>query len=135
MKVNAEKNGALIFSSGKNLGSFQGRACRWPEDVADFYRIRIIRDTSGLRTTGTDQPPGWWGGAHPFNLLNWSVVHNGEITSYRTNRRYIESYGYKCTMYTDTEVVAYLVDLLIRKHGLSEKMAVRALAPSFLGRN
>ena len=34
-------------------------------------------------------------------------------------------------MYTDTEVVAYLVDLLIRKHGLSEKMAVRALAPPF----
>ena len=37
-------------------------------------------------------------------------------------------------MYTDTEVVAYLVDLLIRKHGLSEKMAVRALATTILGR-
>ena len=34
-------------------------------------------------------------------------------------------------MYTDTEVVAYLIDLLVRKHGLSEKMAVRALAPPF----
>jgi glutamate synthase domain-containing protein 1 len=34
-------------------------------------------------------------------------------------------------MYTDTEVVAYLVDLLVRKHGLSEKLAVRALAPPF----
>jgi glutamate synthase domain-containing protein 1 len=34
-------------------------------------------------------------------------------------------------MYTDTEVVAYLFDLLVRKHGLSEKMAVRALAPPF----
>jgi glutamate synthase domain-containing protein 1 len=34
-------------------------------------------------------------------------------------------------MYTDTEVVAYLVDLLVRKHGLSETMAVRALAPPF----
>jgi glutamate synthase domain-containing protein 1 len=34
-------------------------------------------------------------------------------------------------MFTDTEVVAYLVDLLVRKHGLSEKMAVRALAPPF----
>ena len=44
---------------------------------------------------------------------------------------YIESYGYKCTMFTDTEVVAYLIDLLVRKHGLSEKMAVRALAPPF----
>ena len=34
-------------------------------------------------------------------------------------------------MYTDTEVVAYLVDLLVRKHGLSPKLAVKALAPPF----
>ena len=34
-------------------------------------------------------------------------------------------------MFTDTEVVAYLVDLLVRKHGLSEKLAMRALAPPF----
>jgi glutamate synthase domain-containing protein 1 len=59
------------------------------------------------------------------------VVHNGEITSYGTNRRYIESYGYQCTMYTDTEVVAYLFDLLVRKHRLPEDLAVRALAPPF----
>ncbi len=56
-------------------------------------------------------------------------MHNGEITSYGTNRRYIESYGYTCTMYTDTEVVAYLVDLLVRRHGLDVDIAVRALAP------
>jgi glutamate synthase domain-containing protein 1 len=58
-------------------------------------------------------------------------VHNGEITSYGTNRRYIESYGYRCSMYTDTEVVAYLFDLLIRRHGLSIETAVKALAPPF----
>ena len=130
MKVNSEQNGALIFSSGKNLGVF--KASGWPEDVANFYRIQ---DYKGYLWLAHNRYPtntsGWWGGAHPFNLLNWSVVHNGEITSYGTNRRYIESYGYKCTMFTDTEVVAYLVDLLVRKHGLSEKMAVRALAPPF----
>jgi glutamate synthase domain-containing protein 1 len=59
------------------------------------------------------------------------VVHNGEITSYGTNRRYIESFGYQCTMYTDTEVVAYLFDLLVRRHGLSIETAVKALAPPF----
>jgi len=53
---------------------------------------------SGWRTTAIPQHSRVVGGAHPFNLLNWSVVHNGEITSYGTNRRYIESYGYKCTM-------------------------------------
>jgi glutamate synthase domain-containing protein 1 len=130
MSVNTARNGTLIFSSGKNLGVF--KASGWPEEVADFYRIQ---DYKGYLWLAHNRYPtntaGWWGGAHPFNLLGWSVVHNGEITSYGTNQRYIESYGYKCTMYTDTEVVAYLVDLLVRKHGLSEKMAVRALAPPF----
>jgi len=130
MKVNSERNGALIFSSGKNLGVF--KAAGWPEDVANFYRIQ---DYKGYLWLAHNRYPtntaGWWGGAHPFNLLNWSVVHNGEITSYGTNRRYIESFGYKCTMHTDTEVVAYLIDLLVRKHGLSEEMAVRAFAPPF----
>jgi len=130
MSVNTAQNGTLIFSSGKNLGVF--KASGWPEEVADFYRIQ---DYKGYLWLAHNRYPtntsGWWGGAHPFNLLDWSVVHNGEITSYGTNQRYIESYGYKCTMYTDTEVVAYLVDLLVRKHGLSEKMAVRALAPPF----
>ncbi|MDD1719063.1 MAG: glutamine amidotransferase family protein [Methanoregulaceae archaeon] len=130
MKVNTTIKGALVFSSGKNLAVF--KASGWPEDVADFYGIQ---NYSGHIWLGHNRyptnTPGWWGGAHPFNLLDWSVVHNGEITSYGTNRRYIESFGYHCTMFTDTEVVAYLVDLLVRRHGLSEEMAVKALAPPF----
>lgn len=130
MRVNSQRKGCLIFSSGKNIGVF--KASGWPEDVANFYRIE---DYEGYIWLGHNRyptnTPGWWGGAHPFNLLGWSVVHNGEITSYGTNRRYIESYGYKCTMFTDTEVVAYVIDLLVRKHNLSEEMAVRALAPPF----
>jgi len=81
MKVNSERNGALIFSSGKNLGVF--KAAGWPEDVANFYRIQ---DYKGYLWLAHNRYPtntaGWWGGAHPFNLLDWSVVHNGEITSY-----------------------------------------------------
>ena len=130
MKVNTSIPGALVYASGKNVAVF--KASGWPEEVADFYRIQ---DYQGYLWIGHNRyptnTPGWWGGAHPFNLLNWSVVHNGEITSYGTNRRYIESYGYRCTMYTDTEVVAYLFDLLIRRHGLSIETAVTALAPPF----
>ncbi|HWQ64958.1 MAG TPA: glutamine amidotransferase family protein [Methanospirillum sp.] len=130
MHVNTKIPGALIFSSGKNIGVF--KASGWPEEVADFYRVE---DYEGYLWIAHNRYPtntaGWWGGAHPFNLLNWSVVHNGEITSYGTNRRYIESFGYICRMYTDTEVVAYLMDLLARKHKLSPEHAVRALAPPF----
>jgi Glutamate synthase domain 1 len=130
MRINTSIPGALVFSSGKNIGVF--KASGWPEEVADFYRIQ---DYKGYMWLGHNRyptnTPGWWGGAHPFNLLNWSVVHNGEITSYGTNRRYIESYGYKCTMFTDTEVVAYLFDHLVRRHGLTPELAVRAMAPPF----
>ena len=56
--------------------------------------------------------PGWWGGAHPFAMLDYSVVHNGEISSYDANRRYIEMFGYKCTLLTDTEVITYIIDYL-----------------------
>ncbi len=130
MRVNTTVKGALIYSSGKNIALF--KASGWPEDVADFYRIQDYEGYIWLaHNRYPTNTPGWWGGAHPFNLLDWSVVHNGEITSYGTNRRYIESYGYQCTMFTDTEVVAYLIDLLVRRHGLPEELAVRALAPPF----
>ncbi|HDR74295.1 MAG TPA: hypothetical protein ENN85_10395 [Methanoculleus sp.] len=130
MKANTGLPGVLIVSSGKNIGVF--KAAGWPEDVADFYRIRDYEGYIWLaHNRYPTNTPGWWGGAHPFNLLDWSVIHNGEITSYGTNRRYIESFGYQCSMFTDTEVVAYLIDLLQRRHGLDEALAVRALAPPF----
>jgi glutamate synthase domain-containing protein 1 len=59
------------------------------------------------------------------------VVHNGEISSYGINRRYLEQFGYHCTMQTDTEVVAYAVDLLIRKHNLPLEIAAKVLAAPF----
>ncbi len=130
MRVNTAHKGSLNFSSGKNMGVF--KASGWPEQVANLYRIQNYEGYLWLaHNRYPTNTAGWWGGAHPFNLLDWSVVHNGEITSYGTNQRYIESYGYECTMFTDTEVVAYLIDLLVRKHGLSEKLAMRALAPPF----
>lgn len=45
------------------------------------------------------------------------MVHNGEISSYDANRRYVEQFGYDCELQTDTEVITYLFDLLSRRHG------------------
>lgn len=130
MKINSEVEGAYIFSSGKNMGAFKGVGN--PSDIAEFFRIE---DYEGyIWTAHTRFPtntPGWWGGAHPFTLLDWSIVHNGEISSYGINKRYLEMYGYKLTLLTDTEVVAYLLDLLIRRHGLSIPAAAMALASPF----
>ncbi|WP_427852753.1 class II glutamine amidotransferase [Halothermothrix orenii] len=127
MRINDEIQGAFVVSSGKNMGVFKGVG--YPEDIGEFYRLdeykAYLWTAHGRFPTNT---PGWWGGAHPFTLLDWSIVHNGEISSYGANQRYIEMFGYKCTMMTDTEVITYLFDLLLRKHKLPLEIAVKALA-------
>ena len=104
----------------------------YPEDVGEFYRLE---EYSGYAWTAHGRyptnTPGWWGGAHPFALLDYSVVHNGEISSYDANRRYIEMYGYKCTLLTDTEVITYIIDFLVRKQGLSLKDMASVIAAPF----
>ncbi len=128
--VNSEIEGAYIVSSGKDMGIF--KAVGYPRQVAELFGIDAYKAymwiAHGRYPTNT---PGWWGGAHPFNILGWSVVHNGELSSYDTNRRYVEQWGYKCTLKTDSEVLVYLFDLLARKHGLPLEAACAAITPPF----
>ena len=130
MDINTKFKGAYVFSSGKNMGVF--KAVGYPEDVGRFYRLDEYAGYSwtahGRYPTNT---PGWWGGAHPFTLLDVSVVHNGEISSYDANRRCMEMYGYTCTLMTDTEVIAYMIDYLVRKQGLTYSEAANVLAAPF----
>ncbi len=128
MTINAKLGDSFVFSSGKNMAVFKGVG--YPEEIADYFNLEqyqgYLWTAHGRFPTNT---PGWWGGAHPFAVLDWTVVHNGEISSYGINRRYLEQFGYHCTMQTDTEVIAYAVDLLIRKHNLPVEIAAKVLAP------
>ena len=130
MRINTSINGAYVFSSGKNMGAF--KAVGFPEDVGRFYRLDEYEAYSwtahGRYPTNT---PGWWGGAHPFALLDYTVVHNGEISSYDANRRIVEMYGYKCTLQTDTEVITYIADYLIRRQGLTLEETASVIAAPF----
>ena len=130
MRINTEMPGAYVFSSGKNMGTF--KAVGFPEDVGAFYRLEEYEGYSwtghGRYPTNT---PGWWGGAHPFTLLDFSIVHNGEISSYDANRRFIEMFGYRCTLQTDTEVITYIMDYLIRVQGLTRREAASVIAAPF----
>jgi glutamate synthase domain-containing protein 1 len=130
MEINTQFGDSFVFSSGKNMAVFKGVG--YPEDIADYFCLEqyagYLWTAHGRFPTNT---PGWWGGAHPFCILDWTVVHNGEISSYGINRRYLEQFGYHCTMQTDTEVVAYAVDLLMRKHNLPLEIMAKILAPPF----
>jgi len=130
MKINTGIKDAFVFSSGKDMAVFKGVG--YPEDIAEYFCLEqyygYLWTAHGRFPTNTR---GWWGGAHPFNILDWTVVHNGEISSYGINRRYLEQFGYHCTMQTDTEVITYAVDLLMRKHGLPIEIVAKVLAPPF----
>jgi glutamate synthase domain-containing protein 1 len=83
MEVNTAGQGAYIYSSGKDLGVFKGVG--HPEQIAEYFGLE---EYSGyLWTAHTRFPtntPGWWGGAHPFCILDWTVVQTGR--SLRTAR-------------------------------------------------
>ncbi|MEA4854682.1 MAG: hypothetical protein VB082_10490 [Christensenella sp.] len=130
IRINTRIEGAYVFSSGKNMGVF--KAVGFPEDVGEFYRLEEYSGycwtAHGRYPTNT---PGWWGGAHPFAMLDYSIVHNGEISSYDANRRFIEMFGYKCTLLTDTEVITYIIDYLGRRQGLGYEEIAHVIAAPF----
>ncbi|MFH0915957.1 MAG: glutamine amidotransferase family protein [bacterium] len=130
MDINTSLDGAFVASSGKNMGAFKGVG--FPEEIGEFFRID---EYHGWTWTGHGRfptnTPGWWGGAHPFTLLDYSIVHNGEISSYGINQRYLEMFGYRCSLQTDTEVITYLFDLMLRRHRLPVEIACKALASPF----
>jgi len=130
MEINTGIKDSYVFSSGKNMGIFKGVG--FPEEIAEYFSLA---DYKGHIWTAHGRFPtnsrSWWGGAHPFSILDWSVVHNGEISSYGINRRYLEQYGYICALETDTEVIAYAVDLLIRRHGLPVEIVAKIFAAPF----
>jgi glutamate synthase domain-containing protein 1 len=127
MEINRNIAGAFVASSGKNMGIFKGVG--YPEEIAEFFRLEEYRGhiwtAHGRFPTNTS---GWWGGAHPFGLLDWSVVHNGEISSYGINRRYLLHFGYNCCFQTDTEVITYFFDLLHRRHQFDFPTVAKILA-------
>jgi glutamate synthase domain-containing protein 1 len=130
MDINTRLGDSFVFSSGKDMAVFKGVG--YPEDIAEYFCLEQYKGylwtAHGRFPTNT---PGWWGGAHPFCILDWTVIHNGEISSYGINQRYLEQFGYQCTMQTDTEVVAYAVDLLMRQHHLPLDIVAKILAPPF----
>lgn len=128
MSINTSGLGAYVYSSGKDVGVFKGVGL--PDQIAEYFEVEQYEGY--LWTAHNRFPtntPGWWGGAHPFGLLDWTVVHNGEISSYGTNRRFLEMHGYRCTMQTDTEVLTYAADFLLRRHALPVELAAKVLAP------
>ena len=130
MTINGHIPGALCISSGKNMAAFKGNGYSF--EIADYYDLSRYKGSMWIsHSRFPTNSPGWWGGAHPISLLDWGVCHNGEITSYGVNKKFVEMAGYKCSLLTDTEVVTYEWDLMVRKHCLPIEVAAFAMAPKY----
>lgn len=130
MHVSEKIEGAYVVSSGRNMGIFKGVGK--PDVIAEFYKLEKYKGVMwlghGRYPTNT---PGWWGGAHPFNTLDISVVHNGEISSYGISKRYLESRGYRLIFLTDSEMISCALDYLLRREALSIREVCGVLSPAY----
>ncbi len=115
MDINSRVDDAYVISSGKNMGIFKGVG--YPEDIGRFFRLE---EYEGYCWIAHGRFPtnsvGWWGGAHPFGLLSWSVVHNGEISSYGINVGIFQNFRL-CSVINkrNTEVISLPDSLLAEK--------------------
>ncbi|HIC84306.1 MAG TPA: glutamate synthase, partial [Nitrososphaerales archaeon] len=57
--------------------------------------------------------------SHPFSFFNTAIVHNGDISSFGANINFLNSRGIPNLVGTDSEVVSFIIDYLVRVMKLS----------------
>lgn len=124
-----------IFSYGRYLSVY--KEVGYPQDVAKLYGIDHEVEKADMWIAHTRQPtnspgssPIW---SHPFASLDCAIVHNGDISSFGANMEFLNSFGYKSHVGTDSEVISRLLFHLIRIEGLSVKDAATILTNPFEG--
>jgi glutamate synthase domain-containing protein 1/glutamate synthase domain-containing protein 3 len=110
-----------IFSYGRYLDVFKDVG--YPADVAKEYSLdhEAIRADAWIAHTRqpTNSPgryPIW---SHPFSSMDCAIAHNGDISSFGANLEQLNSWGLRSHVGTDSEVIARLLDHLVRVEHLS----------------
>ncbi|HZW55773.1 MAG TPA: hypothetical protein VFF30_05740 [Nitrososphaerales archaeon] len=122
-----------IFSYGRHITVYKGVG--YPLDVAKIYSLDRESKEADAWIAHTRQPtnspgssPIW---SHPFASLDCAIVHNGDISSFGANLELLSSLGYKSHVGTDSEVIARLLNHLVRFEGLSIRAACTILTSPF----
>src|SRR3989442_641914 len=128
---------ARIYSCSRYQQIFKGVG--YPEDVARDTNIRTDCQSADLWLAHTRQPtnspgvlPIW---SHPFAKSEWSVAHNGDISSFGANYQFLKSVGAKSLVGTDSEAIAFILDYLTRVRSLPISEAARLLTPEYEDRS
>ncbi len=92
-------------------------------DVAKQYGLLENEVFGDMWIAHTRQPtnspgafPIW---SHPFAAFETAIVHNGDISSFGANLQFLKSRGVGNLVGTDSEVIAYIIDHLVRVKGLT----------------
>ena len=107
----------------------------YPAEVAGMWGLDSQQGGADMWLAHTRQPtnspgslPIW---SHPFASMNTAIVHNGDISSYGSNMELLNSWGIKSHVGTDSEVIARLLDHLLRIDGLTIREAATVLTNPF----
>ena len=121
-----------VFSYGRYLSVY--KEVGYPAEVAGMWGLER-QPGADMWLAHTRQPtnspgslPIW---SHPFASMNTAIVHNGDISSYGSNMELLNSWGIKSHVGTDSEVIARLLDHLLRIDGLSMREAATVLTNPF----
>ena len=122
-----------IFSFGRNVNVY--KEVGYPLEVAKLTGLDSEPKKADLWLAHTRQPtnspgtfPIW---SHPFASLDCAIVHNGDISSFGANMELLNTWGLKSHVGTDSEVIARLLDHLIRVEGLTVREAATVLTNPF----
>ncbi|MHB8567513.1 MAG: GltB/FmdC/FwdC-like GXGXG domain-containing protein [Nitrososphaerales archaeon] len=122
-----------IFSYGKCLNVY--KEVGYPLEVAELCGLDRDLQRADLWIAHTRQPtnspgafPIW---SHPFASGECAIVHNGDISSFGANIEQLSSWGVRSHVGTDSEVIARLLDHLVRVEGLSFVQAATVLTNPF----
>ncbi|MFQ5763156.1 MAG: glutamate synthase, partial [Candidatus Bathyarchaeia archaeon] len=120
---------ARVFSLGRYLNVY--KEVGYPADVARLSGFDGRPIAGDLWLAHTRQPtnspgryPVW---SHPFASFDCAIVHNGDISSYGANMRFLTGRNARSFVGTDSEVIAFLLDHLIRVKRLSILEAAEVL--------
>jgi glutamate synthase domain-containing protein 1/glutamate synthase domain-containing protein 3 len=122
-----------VFSYGRYLDVFKDVG--YPLEVAREYHLDKGTKLADAWIAHTRQPtnspgryPIW---SHPFASMDCAIAHNGDISSFGANLEQLNSWGLRSHVGTDSEVIARLLDHLVRVEGLSLFHAATLLTNPF----
>jgi len=122
-----------VFSYGRYLDVF--KEVGYPLEVAKEYHLDADTKKADAWIAHTRQPtnspgryPIW---SHPFASMDTAIAHNGDISSFGANLEQLNSWGLRSHVGTDSEVIARLLDHLVRVERLSLFEAATLLTNPF----